>query len=207
MSMSMRFMSNYTVANSKIQNNSVPSISMVHQYKPTIIPSSPQNETQPKETIDPLEKKVKWGAAVWYALHTLSVKVKEDGFQTIRNDLLEMIYMTCIHLPCPDCANHAKEYLDKMNFNNIKTKEDLKVMLFQFHNSVNKRKGYEQFPYEKIDEMYSKANTVPILQNFLAHFQDRKYRSIKLLASDLHRNMLSNDFKKWLNTNIHHFDA
>jgi hypothetical protein len=195
-------MSNYTVANSK-QNNSKPSISMVHQYKPTIIPSSPQNEIP---ITDPIEKKVKWGPAVWYALHTLSVKVKEDSFQTVRKDLLEMIYMTCIHLPCPDCANHAKEYLDKMNFNNIKTKEDLKVMLFQFHNDVNKRKGYEQFPYEKIDEMYSKANTVPVLQNFLAHFQDRKYRSIKLLATDLHRNLLSNDFKKWLNINMHHFD-
>jgi len=197
-------MSNYTVANSNIQNHSKNKLSMITPYKPKIIPSSVASITvQPQEVST---KKVLWGAPVWYALHTLSVKIKDDKFNIVKKDLLELIYMTCINLPCPDCAQHAKTYLDKINFTNIQTKEDLKVMLFQFHNEVNKRKGYPQFEYEKLDEMYSKANTVPILQNFLSHFQDRKYRSIKLIATDLHRSLLSNDFKIWFIQNIKYFD-
>lgn len=200
----MRFMSNYTVANSNIANHSKNTIPMITPYKPTMIPSSvPSITVQPRELST---KKVLWGAPVWYALHTLSVKVKDDKFNIVKNELLELIYMTCTHLPCPDCAQHSKTYLDKINFANIRNKEDLKVMLFQFHNEVNKRKGYPQFEYEKLDEMYSKANTVPILQNFLSHFQDRKYRSIKLIATDLHRSLLSNDFKKWFQINIQYFD-
>ena len=221
MSMSMKFMSSYTVANSKMLNNSStstnssnqnPKILMIQPYPRTNNIKYNQTQTQNQNTI-PIhpqpkipEKKVVWGPPVWYALHTLSVKVKEDDFQTVRTELLEIIYLTCTHLPCPDCAQHAKEYLDKINFKNIKTKEDLKVMLYQFHNEVNKRKGYPQFEYEKVDEVYSKANTVPILQNFISHFQDRKYRSIKLIATDLHRSLLCNDFKKWFYNNLQHFD-
>lgn len=220
MSMSMKFMSSYTVANSKMLNNSststnssnkLPQIAMIQPYKNNMKMRQINNQNQNTIPINPQpklpEKKVVWGPAVWYALHTLSVKVKEEDFQKVRTELLEIIYLTCTHLPCPDCAQHAKDYLDKINFKNIKTKEDLKVMLYQFHNDVNKRKGYPQFEYEKVDEIYSKANTVPILQNFISHFQDRKYRSIKLIATDLHRSLLCNDFKKWFTNHLQHFDA
>jgi len=216
----MKFMSSYTVANSKMLNNSststnssnkLPQIAMIQPYKNNMKMRQINNQNQNTIPINPQpklpEKKVVWGPAVWYALHTLSVKVKEEDFQKVRTELLEIIYLTCTHLPCPDCAQHAKDYLDKINFKNIKTKEDLKVMLYQFHNDVNKRKGYPQFEYEKVDEIYSKANTVPILQNFISHFQDRKYRSIKLIATDLHRSLLCNDFKKWFTNHLQHFDA
>jgi hypothetical protein len=103
------------------------------------------------------------------------------------------------------CASHATDYMNKINFNAIQTKEDLKRMLFTFHNEVNKRKGYPQFPYDKVDEKYSLALTSNIIRNFMVHFTDRT-RSIKLLAGDLHRAQLSEVLKKWFNDNIQCFD-
>jgi hypothetical protein len=69
------------------------------------------------------------------------------------------------------------------------------------------RKGYGQFTYEELDNKYSVAVTKNVLQNFIVFFEDRKHRSVKLIASDLHRSLMSNEFKHWLNANIHHFNG
>jgi len=169
----------------------LPSITPIVQ--PPITPSPPS-------TVG----KVKWGPAVWFFLHTVSVKIKDEHFQSLRTDLLSHIYSICINLPCPECSNHAKAYLDNINFNTIQTKNDLKKMLWAFHNSVNQRKGYPFFAFEQVDETFSKAITNNIFINFIAHFSDRN-RSLKLLPTDLHRSRLCNTLKIWLNTNINAF--
>lgn len=151
-------------------------------------------------------KKVKWGEPTWFLFHTLSVKIKESHFQSIRSPLLNQIYAICVNLPCPDCANHAKTYLDGINFNTIQTKNDLKQFLYTFHNIVNKRKGYPLFPYEEVDKKYVMANTTRIIQNFMTHFSDRN-RGIKLLATDLYRQRLCETLKDWFNTHISAFDV
>ena len=79
---------------------------------------------------------------------------KEESFHYIRVELLNNIYSICVNLPCPVCSAHAKEYMEKINFNTIRTKEDLKNMLFQFHNNVNLRKNVYLFPREQLDEKY-----------------------------------------------------
>jgi hypothetical protein len=149
--------------------------------------------------------KVKWGPAVWYLLHTISVKVKESDFSYIRVDLLNHIYAICTNLPCPDCSNHAKAYLDGVNFNTIQTKTDLIKLLWAFHNTVNQRKGYPFYQYDQIDETYSKAVTNNIIIHFMAHFSDRN-RSLKLLPTDLHRMRLCQALKIWFNDHITSFD-
>jgi hypothetical protein len=108
-------------------------------------------------------------------------------------------------LPCPDCANHAKTYLDGINFNTIQTKNDFKKLFHTFHNVVNQLKGYDFFPYERLDEKYSNAITTNIIQNFMIHFSDRN-RSLKLLATDLHRQRLCESLKMWFNNNIMYFN-
>ena len=208
----MRFMSSYTMANSK--HSTTAAVSNGRNNYPMIpitpythrVASANRDRLPPPPPPPVVEKKVVWGSAVWYALHTISVKIKEEEFARVRSELLEFINLICTNLPCPDCSSHAKTYLEKINFKTILTKEDLKKMLHQFHNSVNARKGYALFPYEKVDEMYSLANTVAILHNFILHFQDRKYRSIKLLATDLNRALLTNELKKWFKQNISAFD-
>jgi hypothetical protein len=200
----MRLYSNSTIASGK-QNNSNPPIIMMNMnrmiYKPQQNIPYPQIISQEATPV----KKVKWGEPTWFLFHTLSVKVKDSEFANIRQELLNNTYAICCNLPCPDCANHAKTYLDGINFNTIQTKEDYKRMMFQFHNSVNKRKGYPQFDYSEVDAKYSLAITKNIIQNFMVHFQDRN-RSIKLIASDLHRAQLSIVLKRWFNSIISAFE-
>ena len=203
----MRLYSNTTIASGNINQN--PNIMMMNMYRrPSIQTQIPLQNANVIEQISPpiaTVKKVKWGPPIWFLFHTLSVKVKDADFLKIRQDLLNNTYAICCNLPCPDCANHAKIYLDSINFNTIQTKEDYKRLMFQFHNNVNKRKGYPQFDYSELDAKYSLAITNNIIQNFMAHFQD-KNRSIKLIASDLHRAQLSIVLKKWFNSVIGSFD-
>jgi hypothetical protein len=148
---------------------------------------------------------MKWGEPTWFLFHTLAEKVNDEIFQSIRLELLNLITLICSNLPCPDCANHASEYMKKINFASIRTKKDLKLMLFQFHNVVNQRKNFPLFPIDELDSKYSNANVVNIIHNFMIHFQD-KHRSIHMIANDLHRSRIAHQLKTWFNNNIQHFD-
>jgi hypothetical protein len=204
----MKFFSPQTIANQSSYNqsnqpNNLFFMQIRHTYPPIV-----QNrvvETAVSQVSLPSPIKVKWGEPTWYLLHVLSIKVKDSEFKNIRVDLLNRIYAICTNLPCPDCANHAKTYLDNINFNSIQTKEDLKLLLYNFHNDVNKRKGYPFFPYDTFEEKYSKAITMNIIRNFMFYFSD-KHRSFKLLPNDLHRSQLCIILKKWFNENIQYFD-
>ena len=150
-------------------------------------------------------KKIKWGYPTWLLFHTMSVKIREDVFDNVIGNVLNIIYTICVNLPCPDCANHAKSYLDSINFRTIRTKYQLQKMLFDFHNSVNVRKGYPIFKFENLEETYSKAITRNVIVNFMDHFRD-KSRSIKMIANDFHRVRLVNELTEWFNQNITIFD-
>jgi hypothetical protein len=177
------------------------------QYRQLQLQLQQQQQAQIRAVpTQPPVKKVAWGQPTWMMLHTLSCKVKEESFPKIRKQLLELIYTVCTNLPCPECAAHSKSYLDAINFNTIQRKEDLKRLLFEFHNAVNRRKGYALFDYKDYDK-YSNVNTNLILQVFMNHFEDRAYRSVKLIATDLHRGLISNKMKEWFNANIYYFDT
>jgi hypothetical protein len=201
----MKFFSSQTIANTNSQMIGKTFYMPMRPIIP-IQPVQPILEQSIQPPIENVPKKVKWGEPTWFLLHTLSVKVKESEFKNIRLDLLNRIYAICTNLPCPDCANHAKIYLDSINFNTIQTKEDLKILLYTFHNNVNKKKGYPMFPYEQLDEKYSLAITNNIIRNFMVHFSDRN-RSLKLLVGDLQRYQLCNVLKNWFNEHIMCFDT
>lgn len=195
----MRFFSAQTMATSNMPQQR----QWMMPIRTTSLPQAPiqQPIVTPSQTSPPTVGKVKWGEPTWFLFHTLSVKIKENEFIQIRSSLLNYMYAICINLPCPDCANHAKTYLDGVNFNSIQTKEQFKRLFYDFHNEVNRRKGYDFFPYDQLDEKYSKAITSNIIRNFMVHFSDRN-RSLKLLPTDLYRQQLCKALKGWFNENI-----
>ena len=197
----MRFL-NISSLNNDNDNNTINIFQirrMIPQYvRPNIINKQPEQIQEP-------EKKILWGPAIWFLLHTLAEKIKQELFSSIRVELLNIIYSICVNLPCPLCSDHAKEYFDKINFNTIQTKLDLKLLLFNFHNLVNKRKNYSLFSREELDEKYSKANTMNIIHNFMYFFQD-KNRSPKMIANDLQRKHIAVKLKQWFSNNLQHFD-
>ena len=159
-----------------------------------------------KPTPSPVDttKKVKWGQPTWFLLHTLCEKVNEEEFLQIRVSLLNIIYTICVNLPCPDCASHAQTYLDGVNFNTIQSKDQLKKMMFEFHNAVNKRKGYPIYNYSELTDKYSKAVTVNIIHNFM-QFYYVKSASIRMISNDIFRARMVEKIKSWFNENIRYF--
>ena len=153
----------------------------------------------------PLKKTMIWGEPTWFFLHTTAEKVKNESFGIVRFELLKHIYNICTNLPCPYCSAHAKIYLNSINFNSISTKEELKLMLFTFHNVVNVKKHRPLFPIGDLDAKYSRANTRNIFKYFIVHFNDT-YRSPGMIADDLFRKQLSISITEWFNLNTIHFD-
>lgn len=150
-------------------------------------------------------KKMKWGQPIWFLLHTLAYKIKDEYFQKLRVELLDLIYSICSNLPCPMCAGHATEYLNSINYRIINTKQDLINMLYKFHNEVNKKKGFAIFPYEELETKYSGAVTKNIVFNFIIHYQD-KHKSIHMIANDMFRARHVIILKEWFNNNFKYFN-
>jgi len=146
-----------------------------------------------------------WGEPTWFLLHTLAEKVKDDAFPQIKDGILNTIYIICTNLPCPDCASHAQSYLDTNRFKSIQTKEQLKLFLFNFHNTVNMRKGYAIFTLDQLNEKYPTANTIQIIYNFFKYFA-AKSKSVRMISNDLFRNRMVDSIKQWLNANIGYFN-
>ena len=181
----------------------------IQRYNPTPIvqPRSIQISPPPPESdyVKPETTKITWGEPTWFLFHTLAEKVKENAFHIVGKELLNIIFLICTNLPCPDCANHATRYLQGINFDAITTKKSLKDLLFNFHNSVNSRKGYSLFPIDQLDGKYRSAITVNIVKNFYYNY-DKSTNNQKMAANSFHRSRTISRMKSWLSTNLCYFD-
>jgi hypothetical protein len=145
-----------------------------------------------------------WGPCTWYLFHTLAEKIKEDRYNVVKLELINLIKQICRSLPCPDCAGHATSRLQKLNVNAIKNKTDFKTMLLDFHNDVNIKSKKTVFSMTQLNDMYSKANTGNIIQNFI-NIWSVKNRHPKLMANSLHKNIAVDNFIRWWHINHTHF--
>jgi hypothetical protein len=168
-------------------------------------PSLPINTPQYlPPIIKPEIPKLKWGEPMWNFFHVIAEKIIPEHFFIMRTDLFDIIRNICYNLPCPDCSNHARNYLNGIDFNAIITTTHLKDFFFTFHNFVNKRKELPLFEREKLDDKYKAMDLKTITIIFLKNFKD-KHKSSRMIAEDLYRNKLSIKIEKWFFQNIHNF--
>jgi len=170
-------------------------------YKP--VTQSPIQTTKGETVVH--SKAMKWGEPTWFLFHTLSVKIKEEEFARVKDDLLSMVYSICVNLPCPICSDHAKEYLKNINFRAIQNKTQLIDFFHQFHNTVNKRKQKESFPRDQVEDKYSKAYTQNIFLYFQQGFQDKSFNP-KHISDQYIRQRVLSKFNEWFYKNAHAFD-
>jgi hypothetical protein len=193
---------NYIQSTAKSNSRIIP-FSLIRPKKipEQIVPKVSVNASNTEVTV----KKMKWGEPIWNLFHVLAEKVKEETFSTIREELLNVIYTICSNLPCPDCTNHATIYMNGINYKSIQTKEQLKELLYTFHNSVNIRKGYALFPRDQLSSKYYYMETIPTIYTFMIHFKD-KHKSVRMIANDFHRSRTAENLKVWFNKHIQYFD-
>jgi len=144
-----------------------------------------------------------WGPSTWFFMHTLAAKIKESSFHLIGPNLIMYLIQICNNLPCPECSEHAKQFWSKVKTSNINNKTDLINLLFVFHNMVNKRKQIKAFKYENL-KYYENKNLIETYNTFSQNFNTRG--NMSLINESFRRNIMLTSLRKWIMTNIIHFD-
>lgn len=147
----------------------------------------------------------RWAPPTWIFFHTFAAKVNKQFFEANREQCLSIIKMSCYCLPCPECTRHAANFLTRVNQNTVKTKEDLILMLFDFHNSVNRRLGKAQFTKESL-VMYNNYRIDIALVNFISGYSS-KYGSIMsgIISTLGKRQSIARAIQTWMKNNWSHF--
>jgi len=128
-----------------------------------------------------------WGNNIWYLFHSLAHKIREDKFEFQKNNIIFIIKTICNTLPCPDCSKDATNMLNKIDFNAIKNKSDLKLFFFNFHNAINAKLNKPQFSHESLDAKYNNVN-IDALYNNLYVIYNINTHIPQLMSSNFHKN-------------------
>lgn len=150
------------------------------------------------------EQKMLWGEPTWLLLHSMAENITNDNFMANRDDILNVIFIICTNLPCYYCSDHAKTYLTttvNLKTGGVRTREDLKNVLYNFHNYVNYRKKYPIFPREELETKYSSANMKNIIYNYFIHNQE-KSKNPSMLSNELYRTRILIQLQEWFKQNI-----
>ena len=149
-----------------------------------------------------------WGPCVWYLFHTLAYKAVPENFAEIKAELIQYIQRICANLPCPECTQHATEYMKQHSrvLSMITTKEQLQQFLVDFHNVVNVRKQKPRFTYEQADAKYKLAKTSDVVQYFFKIYGERSNGgNLKLFVNGFQKQLLLSDFSAWMVRNYSKF--
>lgn len=143
-----------------------------------------------------------WGNNIWYLFHTIAHKIKDSSFIDIKEDLIFIVKNICSNLPCPECGKDALEKLNRVNFNSITCKQEFKVLLFNFHNSINKKLNKPLFELNDLDEKYEKANIQALYHNFTIIYSHNS-NVPQLMSASFHRQYILPVIKQKLEKILH----
>ena len=145
------------------------------------------------------------GPPIWTFFHTLAEKINPDRFHQVFPQLFNYIFRICRVLPCPDCSQHAVQFLQKVNPAGVRNKNDFRNIMFIFHNAVNRRKNKSTFKIDDVASTYANNNPVVAFNNFVRVFHTKG--NMKLLAETFQRKLVLSDFRKWFMQNAGFFFA
>ena len=142
-----------------------------------------------------------WGPPCWSMMHVLATRIKKEEFENKKESLWLLINEICNNLPCPECRHHAVSLMRQTKKANIlKSKENLEIFLFDFHNLVNKKKGLKLFTKEEYNLKYTIANIREVVSNFINVFNASTHNS-NLMMETFHRQRFIQKFILWININ------
>ena len=142
-----------------------------------------------------------WGPYVWQLFHSLAEMIHEDAFVKHRKEIVNIIKQICQTLPCNYCARHAKEYTRRLFPHHLRSKEQLKQYLFDFHNVVNKKTLKSKFTNF---EIYKKINLKQVIINFNIIFSKRTSR-VSGFTDIITRKKIIKNLNEFMNKNSNDF--
>lgn len=144
-----------------------------------------------------------WGPCVWYLFHTLSYHIKDANaaeFEKTKTEFIKFAFRISTNLPCPECSQHATQFVSRVNPAAIKTKDQLNGLFIDFHNAVNRRKGKPAFTREEAYAKYKTANVRLVIEYFFQIY-GKKTVNVKLMVNNFHKDILLSEFRAWMTQN------
>jgi hypothetical protein len=187
------------------KKNQQKTIHSIANLKPLPYVNKKASKVEINKTTTTTVPKILWGPAIWSFLHCLAEKVKDSSYDLLKKDIFFHIESICKNLPCPTCSSHASQYLQKVDFTKLRTKEDLKLMLYNFHNVVNKRLGKPEYKIIDMHMKYPQLNFYDEINMFFKFFEN-KHKTVNMLSNDIYTMRISKNIKHWLSENIYHFN-
>jgi hypothetical protein len=139
-----------------------------------------------------------WGTPTWIFFHVLIEKINPEQYNTIKQGLLNHIKKICALLPCPDCAQHATQYMKQFKYP-PPTKEDFKQLMYHFHNTVNVRTRKQVYNFTDMT-IYERYNLTICYQIFRHEFTKKTFNP-RLFIDSMSRNKYTQELDQWLITN------
>ncbi len=140
-----------------------------------------------------------WGPATWTLFHVLAEKVNERIYPRIAGQIFDVIKRLCSALPCPECAQDATIFLNKVKLNELRSKNDFKNMIYMFHNYVNAKKRKPLYKYSDL-EIYKKYNIVFVFNRFISVYHTKG--NMRLLAESFQRQLIIRTVREWFSRNM-----
>ena len=140
-----------------------------------------------------IQKSDYWGRITWTFFHVTSSKIKDDYFDSFKDEYLDMCKKICKNVPCGVCKRHASIVMDNIDFELIKTKSDLQSFFYDFHNSVNTGTDKPVFPEENLSK-YNEINTEIVIAVF------------KIIMEKTFKKDIYDDFNVWISANQDKFN-
>ncbi len=138
-----------------------------------------------------------WANPTWFFFHTLIEKIHPNHYLLIKDEVMAHIKKICTMLPCPDCAQHATQFMNTVR--TPPTKEDCKKMLFYFHNSVNTNLKKPLYNYDDMS-MYQRVNLLVCYKLFREQFT-KKTNNPRMFLDSMSRTRYIQDLDAWLQKN------
>jgi hypothetical protein len=82
-----------------------------------------------------------WGTTFHDTMLFLALDLGSDPEQEAVQETVRLLKDIAIHVPCPKCQYHAKQYLADHRFEACRDTDEVVQYLVSFHNSINRELG------------------------------------------------------------------
>lgn len=138
-----------------------------------------------------------WGPAIWTFFHTLIEYLKDDAPKEIIVDCFNQFFNICQYLPCPSCSLDATNKLRQIKIESLKTKDDLRKIMYSFHMWVNEKLHKKYFDFDNIQKIYPVYNLNKVIKEFFYYY--RTTGNMNLITESFQRDQIRKKLIRWLN--------
>ena len=144
-----------------------------------------------------------WGPPTWLLLHSIAEQIKNEDFNNYKFKFLNIIKNICLNLPCRISSQSSIFFLNNLNINTLQNLDDIKMMLYLFHNYINKNNKKQIFNFSDTKK-YKDVNISKAFGLFNNLYSNNLY--VRKSVNYNNMQLVINDINKFIEENIFYYD-